>query len=230
MNKIFVEELALPRPNEGFALENTNPVAQIGEMMIKLKKALERYRGRKPRIMLIQGDINSMLASGLTAIKLSMRIGHVEAGLRSYDWRMPVEHNRRMIDHVSHYLFAPTELAKRNLIEEHKWGEIFVTDNRVVDAIDMYFDKVKEVEAKVMEQIKFSEYTLVTFHRVENVDNPRTLRDFVRMLKKSPIPIVLSIHPRTRKRLQKFGFWNEVEQRILHAIYSSYDFGLVLKA
>jgi UDP-N-acetylglucosamine 2-epimerase (non-hydrolysing) len=211
MSKIFIEELALPQPNESFALENTNPAAQIGEMMIKLEKALESYRSRKPRIMLIQGDTNSMLAAGLTALKLSMRIGHVEAGLRSYDWRMPEEHNRRMIDHVSHYLFAPTELAKKNLIEEHVWGEIFVTGNTVIDAIDMYFDKVKEVEARVMEQIRFDEYALVTFHRAENVDNPQTLRDFVRILKKSPIPIVFPIHPRTRKRLQEFGLWNEVE-------------------
>jgi len=211
MSKIFIEELALPQPNESFALENTNSAAQIGEMMIKLEKALESYRSRKPRIMLIQGDTNSMLAAGLTALKLGMRIGHVEAGLRSYDWRMPEEHNRRMIDHVSHYLFAPTELAKKNLIEEHVWGEIFVTGNTVIDAIDMYFDKVKEVEAKVMEQIRFGEYALVTFHRAENVDNPQTLRDFVRILKRSPIPIVLPIHPRTRKRLQEFGLWNEVE-------------------
>jgi UDP-N-acetylglucosamine 2-epimerase (non-hydrolysing) len=179
--------------------------------MIKLEKALESYRSRKPRIMLIQGDTNSMLAAGLTALKLGMRIGHVEAGLRSYDWRMPEEHNRRMIDHVSHYLFAPTELAKKNLIEEHVWGEIFVTGNTVIDAIDMYFDKVKEVEARVMEQIRFDEYVLVTFHRAENVDNPQTLRDFVRILKKSPIPIAFPIHPRTRKRLQEFGLWNEVE-------------------
>jgi UDP-N-acetylglucosamine 2-epimerase (non-hydrolysing) len=211
MSKIFVEELALPQPNESFALENANPAAQIGETMIKLEKALESYRSRKPRIMLIQGDTNSMLAAGLTALKLGMRIGHVEAGLRSYDWRMPEEHNRRMIDHVSHYLFAPTELAKKNLIEEHVWGEVFVTGNTVIDAIDMYFDKVKEVEARVMEQIRFDEYVLVTFHRAENVDNPQTLRDFVRILKKSPIPIVFPIHPRTRKRLQEFGLWNEVE-------------------
>uniref|UniRef100_A0A7J2U424 UDP-N-acetylglucosamine 2-epimerase (Non-hydrolyzing) n=1 Tax=Ignisphaera aggregans TaxID=334771 RepID=A0A7J2U424_9CREN len=211
MSKIFIEELALPQPNESFALENANPVAQIGEMMIKLEKALESYRSRKPRIMLIQGDTNSMLAAGLTALKLGMRIGHVEAGLRSYDWRMPEEHNRRMIDHVSHYLFAPTELAKKNLIEEHVWGEIFVTGNTVIDAIDMYFDKVKEVEARVMAQIRFDEYALVTFHRAENVDNPQTLRDFVRILKRSPIPIVFPIHPRTRKRLQEFGLWNEVE-------------------
>jgi len=208
MSKVFLEELGLPRPDESFMLENNNPATQIGEMMIKLEKALEKHR--KPRIMLIQGDTNSMLAAGLTALKLGIRIGHVEAGLRSYDWRMPEEHNRRMIDHVSHYLFAPTEIAKRNLLEENVWGEVFVTGNTVIDAVDMYFDKVKDVEDKVLQQLKFNEYALVTFHRAENVDNPQVLKDFVRILKKSPLPIVFPIHPRTMKRLQEYGLWNKV--------------------
>ena len=209
MSRIFLEELGLPKPNESFELDNSNPVALIGEMIIKLEKTLEKYR--RPKIMLIQGDTNTMLAAGLTALKLGVRIGHVEAGLRSYDWRMPEEHNRRMIDHVSHYLFAPTEIAKRNLLEENVWGEIFVTGNTVIDAVDIYFDKVKEVEDRVLQQLKFDNYAFVTFHRAENVDNPQVLRDFVMILRKSPVPVVFPIHPRTRKRLQEHGLWSEVE-------------------
>ena len=212
MGYVFIKELSLPEPHESFKLENHRPVSQIGEMMIKLEKALEKHGKRRLRVMLIQGDTNTMLAAGLTALKLGMRVGHVEAGLRSFDWRMPEEHNRRMIDHVSHYLFAPTEIAKRNLIEEHVWGEVFVTGNTVIDAVDMYFDKVREVEDKVLEQLKFSDYALVTFHRAENVDNLHVLRDFVRILKKSLLPIVFPIHPRTKKRLQEYGLWSEVEE------------------
>jgi len=118
---------------------------------------------------------------------------------------MPEEHNRRIIDHVSHYLFAPTEIAKKNLLEENVLGEIFVTGNTVIDAVDMYFDKVREVEDRVLSELKFKEYILVTFHRAENVDNPQVLRDFVRILKKSPMPVVYPIHPRTRKRLQSLA-------------------------
>jgi UDP-N-acetylglucosamine 2-epimerase (non-hydrolysing) len=216
MSQIFIEELNLPKPHKSFVLENSNPAAQVGEMMIRLKKVLERIWSKKPEIMLIQGDTNTMLAAGLTALKLGIRIGHVEAGLRSFDWRMPEEHNRRMIDHVSHYLFAPTEIAKRNLLEEHAWGEIFVTGNTIIDAIDMYFDRVKEAERKVLEQVNFSEYALVTFHRAENVDDPYVLRDFVRILRKSPIPIVFPIHPRTKKRLQEYGMWNNEVESIQH--------------
>jgi len=210
MSQVFIEELGLPRPYESFELENSNPASQMGEMMIKLEEVLEKHR--RPRIMLIQGDTNTMLAAGLTALKLGIRIGHVEAGLRSFDWRMPEEHNRRMIDHVSHYLFAPTEIAKKNLLEEHVWGEIFVTGNTVIDAVDMYFDKVREVEDGVLGQVKFKEYALVTFHRAENVDDPYVLRDFVRILKRSPLPVVYLIHPRTRKRLQEYGLWGQVEE------------------
>jgi UDP-N-acetylglucosamine 2-epimerase (non-hydrolysing) len=207
MSRVFIEQLQLPNPHKTFALDNNNPAAQIGEMMIKLEKALPQTK--KPKIMLIQGDTNTMLAAGLTASKLGIELGHVEAGLRSYDWRMPEEHNRRMIDHISHYLFAPTEQAKKNLLEENVWGEIYVTGNTVIDAIDMYLDKVKEAEERI--QPKYDQYALVTFHRAENVDNPQTLRDFVRILKKSPIPIVFPVHPRTKKRLLEYGMWNELE-------------------
>jgi len=209
MSKVFIEELGLPKPHASFILDNSNPASQVGEMMIKLEKALERLG--KHKVMLIQGDTNTMLAAGLTALKLGIKLGHVEAGLRSYDWRMPEEHNRRMIDHVSDYLFAPTEIAKKNLLAEHVWGEIYVTGNTVIDALNIYFSRVKEVEHKVLEKIRFDEYVLVTFHRAENVDNPQILRDFVRILQRSPLPIVFPIHPRTRKRLQEFGLWSEVE-------------------
>lgn len=136
MSRVFIEQLELPAPHLSFALENHNPATQIGEMMMKLETALRQ--AKKAKIMLTQGDTNTMLAAGLTALKLGIELGHVEAGLRSYDWRMPEEHNRRMIDHVSHYLFAPTELARRNLLEENVWGEIYVTGNTVIDAIDIY--------------------------------------------------------------------------------------------
>jgi UDP-N-acetylglucosamine 2-epimerase (non-hydrolysing) len=211
MSQMFLEELGLPKPHENFVLENSNPATQVGEMMIKLEKSLEEHYAGKSRIMLIQGDTNTMLAAGLTALKLGIKIGHVEAGLRSFDWRMPEEHNRRMIDHVSHYLFAPTEIAKKNLLDEHIWGEIFVTGNTIIDAVDMYFDRVKEAEKKILEHVKFNDYVLVTFHRAENVDNPYILRDFVRILKKSHVPIVFPIHPRTERRLKEYSMWNEVK-------------------
>jgi len=211
MSLRFIEELQLPNPDESFRLKANTPTVQIGEMMIRLEEVLDKQR-KKPRIMLVQGDTNSMLAAGLTAVKLSIKLGHVEAGLRSYDWRMPEEHNRRMIDHISDYLFAPTEIAKKNLLEEHVWGEVFLTGNTVIDAVEMYIKKVLDIEKTVLERIRFDEYGLVTFHRAENVDNPEVLRSFVKVLQKSRIPLVYPIHPRTKRRMEEFGLINEVEK------------------
>lgn len=211
MSKIFIEELGLPRPGISFELSSSKPASQIGEMIMKLDDCLEKM-GKPLRTMLIQGDTNTILAAAIAGIKRGLKIGHVEAGLRSYDWGMPEEHNRRMVDHISDYLFAPTEIARRNLEEENVWGKIFVTGNTVIDAVDMYFDKVSEVEPKILSRIKFHEFALVTFHRAENVDNPRTLRDFVKILEKSPLPIIFPVHPRTRKRLVEASLWNRLEE------------------
>jgi len=164
----------------------------------------------KPRLTLVQGDTNSVLGAALASLRLGIKVGHVEAGLRSYDWRMPEEHNRRMVDHISDILFAPTELAKRNLEEEKVMGQIYVTGNTVIDAIDMYFDRVREVEGRVLEQVRFDEYVLVTAHRAENVDDPKSLKNFVEILRRLPIPAVYPIHPRTKARFQEYGLLEAV--------------------
>jgi len=210
MSWMFIEELDLPKPLYAFRLEHSSPAAQIGEVMIHIDKAVNSLRSR-PRITLVQGDTNSVLGAALASLRLGIKIGHIEAGLRSYDWRMPEEHNRRMVDHISDILFAPTELAKRNLEDEKVMGQIYVTGNTVIDAIDMYFDRVKEAEEKVLEQIKFDKYILITMHRAENVDDPKNLKSFVEILKRLPIPAVYPIHPRTRARLQEYGLLKAVE-------------------
>ncbi|MEM1909990.1 MAG: UDP-N-acetylglucosamine 2-epimerase (non-hydrolyzing) [Ignisphaera sp.] len=208
MSLRFIEELELPRPHFEFKLENSSPAAQIGEIMIRVERAIGS--AKKLEIALVQGDTNSVLAAALTALRLNIKVGHVEAGLRSYDWRMPEEHNRRMVDHISDYLFAPTELAKRNLEEEKVLGQVYVTGNTVIDALDMYFSKVAEVEEEVLSKVKFSEYVLVTFHRAENVDDPKNLKSFIEILRKAPIPIVFPVHPRTRRRLEEWGLLTQL--------------------
>lgn len=102
-------------------------------------------------------------------------------------------------------MFAPTELAKRNLEEEKVLGQIYVTGNTVIDSLEIYFEKVLEVETSVLNQVKFNEYALVTFHRAENVDDSKNLKNFMETLMRSPIPIVYPMHPRTRRRLEEYG-------------------------
>ncbi len=209
MSSRFVVELELPKPDTSFVLGNSSPASQIGEIMIKMEEIFGRV---KPSMLLVQGDTNSTLAASIACLKLKIKLGHVEAGLRSYDWRMPEEHNRRMVDHVSDYLFAPTGLAAKNLREENVWGEVYVTGNTIIDALEIYFDRVRRVEEKIMGNIDFDEYILVTLHRSENVDNYETLRNLVMVLKESPLPIVFPIHPRTKRRLNEYGLMNIVNQ------------------
>ena len=128
----FIEELGLAKPEYSLKVQERLPAAQTGRMMISIEKIVEK---EEPCLMLIEGDTNTMLAAALTAFKQNVPVGHVEAGLRSYDVRMPEEHNRRMVDHASTYLFAPTSQAKQNLLKENVWGKIYVTGNTVIDAV-----------------------------------------------------------------------------------------------
>ena len=207
MARRFIEQLGLPSPNASFELQAENPAAQIGEMMVKLETVLS---GAKARLLLIQGDTNTMLAAALVGLKLGRKIAHVEAGLRSFDWRMPEEHNRRMVDHVSDYLFAPTELSKSNLMKEFVHGAIFVTGNTIIDSVRLFLP-MAEKESQVITNVRFEKFALATLHRAENVDDPTVLKECIRAFEKSSLPVVFPAHPRTLKRLNDFGIREETE-------------------
>ena len=206
LSKQFIKELNLPKSNYSLKLSERSPAAQTGQMMIKLEKIMKR---EKPRCMLIQGDTNTMLAAALTAFKRDVPVGHVESGLRSYDQRMPEEHNRRMVDHASAYLFAPTSRAKENLERENVWGKIFVTGNTAIDAALQHLPIARK-KSNVMTHIKFQKYVLATAHRAENVDDPKVLKNFVEVFMRAPLPVVFSVHPRTKKRLRQYNLWKKL--------------------
>ncbi|MHA1410729.1 MAG: non-hydrolyzing UDP-N-acetylglucosamine 2-epimerase, partial [Candidatus Odinarchaeia archaeon] len=180
---------------------------QTGKIMIELERVL---MNEKPDIVLVQGDTNSVLAGALAAAKLHIKVGHVEAGLRSFDRRMPEEINRVLTDHLSTYLFAPTEKTKQNLLKEGiNEKKIFVTGNTIVDAIYQNLD-VANRKINVLKDLslKENEYFLVTIHRQENVDNKKRLNNILKGLKlvqnTFSLPIVYPIHPRTKKRVREF--------------------------
>ena len=207
MSLQLIKELNLPNPDHSFKLNNNKPASQIGEMMTKLDPTLQN---NKTKLLLIQGDTNTMLAAALTGVKLGLKVGHIEAGLRSYDWRMPEEHNRRMVDHISDLLFAPTETAKQNLIKERVYGKIYITGNTVIDAILQHMP-LAEKHSKIMQTIQFKEYILATLHRAENVDDTKTLKELIEAFMDSPIPIVFPVHPRTTKKLQQLHILKKLE-------------------
>ena len=208
MAQQFIENLELPTPNYNLTIESTSPGVQTASIMMQMDQLLNKI---DPSVVLVEGDTNTVLAAALAANKSVVPVGHVEAGLRSFDLRMPEEHNRRLTDHVSEFLFAPTERAKANLEKESVWGKIFVTGNTVIDAVNQHLP-IAEKKATILEKVPFERFALATAHRAENVDNLSVLNTFMEVFAESPIPIVYPMHPRTKKRLQESNLYNKIEQ------------------
>lgn len=218
--RIFLD-LGLPEPRHH--LKRARVGSLHGEQTAQMLKGIEAALiQEKPRTVLVCGDANTNLAGALAARKLNITVGHVESGLRSHDWRMPEEHNRVIIDHISEYLFAPTAEAKSNLLKDDVKGQIFVTGNTVVDALQDHLG-LAAAKAKTLKKLKLNgrPYLLLTCHREENVDHQENLANIVRSLQllndKVRMPVVFPIHPRTKKRLEFFNLIPELS-RISHLI------------
>ncbi|MDH3276975.1 MAG: UDP-N-acetylglucosamine 2-epimerase (non-hydrolyzing) [Nitrosopumilus sp.] len=200
----FFDELHLPRPDVKIKLSKNPPAHQMGEIIQKLSKILIKS---KPEIVLVHGDTNTTLASTIASIKSEIPVGHVESGIRSFDWRMPEEHNRLATDHLAELLFTPTDLTKKNLVKDNVHGKIFVTGNTSIDSIRI-FEKLAENRLNLDNYPE--NFVLATFHRMENVDNKTILTNIVKALIESKLDIIFPIHPRTRKRLKEFGLENRL--------------------
>ena len=197
MSQQFIEDLKLPPPDYTCKVRADSPSAQIAQTIMYMDKVL---KVTEPALVLVEGDTNSVLAATVAANKRETPLGHVEAGLRSFDLRMPEEHNRRLTDHLSTLLFAPTERAKANLERENVWGKIYVTGNTIIDAVIQHLP-IAEKSDKVLKRILFEKFALATAHRAENVDNEAVLKTFMEAFAESPVPVVFPMHPRTKKRL-----------------------------
>jgi UDP-N-acetylglucosamine 2-epimerase (non-hydrolysing) len=229
MSHIFMSELEIGRPEHNLHVGSGTHGAQTGKALALLEQVLMKER---PDLLLIQGDTNTVLAAGLAAVKLGIPIGHIEAGLRSYDLRMPEEHNRRVVDHISTFLFAPTLHASGNLKRENVWGDIYITGNTVIDACEKYAP-VAELNSRVMQEIRFRSFALATVHRAENVDNMRVLRNLMNTFSKSEIPIVFPAHPRTMSRLKEYNLLKRVmDSEIIQIIppVGYFDFLALMKS
>jgi UDP-N-acetylglucosamine 2-epimerase (non-hydrolysing) len=204
----IINDLELPIPDFSLKLKSKTPASQVAEIMTNLADKL----GEKDDAIIVQGDTNSVLATSLLAVKLKRKIAHIEAGLRSFDWRMPEEHNRRMVDHISDFLFAPTRNSYQNLIDENVSGKIYISGNTVMDAIKEHLPFSKK-KSTILQNVKFSEYALATFHRAENVDDEKVLNNIIKGIISAKIPTIISLHPRTRKMLKKFNLLKKLESR-----------------
>lgn len=209
MDSIFFEQLELPAARYNLDVGSASHAEQTGRIMAGVEKVLVDER---PDVVLVQGDTNTVLAGALAASKLHIKVGHVEAGLRSYDRTMPEEINRVVADHISDYLFAPTENSRENLRKEGIAEEkIHVTGNTIVDSVYQNLEIARrKVNVLADLGLKPKEYFLVTAHRQENVDSRERLGEIIKGLemvsREFSLPVVFPVHPRTRKMAAEFGF------------------------
>jgi len=208
LDRVFFEQLRLPDAKYNLEVGSGSHAEQTGKILIGVEKVFEI---EKPDIVLVEGDTNSVLAGALAATKLHIKVGHVEAGLRSYDKQMPEEINRILTDHCSDYLFAPTPKAREILLgEDIPEEKIFVTGNTIVDAIYQNLEIARET-GNFLNALHLTprEYFLVTLHRQENVDSPARFASILegidRLASDFHLPVIYSIHPRSRKMMTKFG-------------------------
>jgi UDP-N-acetylglucosamine 2-epimerase (non-hydrolysing) len=199
MKGVFLEELPFPCPVESLGTTSREPLALTSEILRKLPTHL-----RARDLVVIEGDTTSVLAAAIVANKLGLPLAHVEAGLRSYDLRMPEEHNRRVCDHLSDLLFAPTELDARHLRDEQCPGAVSVTGNTVLDAVRQNMPRARPAQDIGDDSV------LVTLHRQENVDSPAFLHEISEFLRCVETRCVFPIHPRTVDKLKSHGLWDAI--------------------
>jgi UDP-N-acetylglucosamine 2-epimerase (non-hydrolysing) len=207
MDGVFFEQLELPPPTHNLRVGSGTHGYQISSIIAALEAVLKAER---PDAVLVEGDTNSVLAAGLIANKLGLRVGHVEAGLRSYDRTMPEEVNRVLVDHLADDLFAPTDHARDILLGEAvPASRIHVTGNTVVDEVLFQRTRVNPDQTLAALGAAPAEYAVATVHRAENVGDPERLRGIFSGLEQvaqvERLPVLVALHPRTTQRLTELG-------------------------
>ncbi|MEE9442252.1 MAG: UDP-N-acetylglucosamine 2-epimerase (non-hydrolyzing) [candidate division Zixibacteria bacterium] len=206
----FFDQLQISKPDKNLNIGSGNHGWQTGQILEKFEKILLHDR---PDMVLIYGDTNTTLAGALTASKLHIPIGHVEAGLRSFVPTMPEEINRRVADHLSDLLFYPTPTARKNLLREGLTKGLIRSGDLMYEILDAHLKYIKgnrEVFAKY--NIEESRYFLITLHRAENADDPERLRAFIKILNSLKGAKLFPAHPRTIKNLKKFRLYQDLKK------------------
>jgi len=212
MDGIFFEELNIAEPDYNLGVGSGSHGYQTGEMLKKIEDILLE---EEPELVIVYGDTNSTIAGALAASKLHIKVAHVEAGLRSFNRDMPEEINRIVTDHISDLLFAPSETAVEHLKNEGVVDNVHLVGDLMYDAILWARDIAKE-KSYVLERLSLKEnqYILSTVHRPSNTDKKENLESIIKALADAKLPVVLPIHPRTRKRLKEFDLWKTAKEGI----------------
>jgi UDP-N-acetylglucosamine 2-epimerase len=195
MSKVFFEEMGIREPFINLNIGSGSHAQQTSQMLVGIESVL---LSEKPDIVLVYGDTNSTLAGALAAVKLHIKVAHVEAGLRSYNRQMPEEHNRVLTDHCSDLLFCPTQTAVDNLEHEGIRSGVYLVGDTMYDAV-LLFSKIASQQSRLLDLLGLRPkgYLLATIHRPYNTDNPFVLESILTAFQRVEETIIFPIHPRT---------------------------------
>lgn len=216
MSEVFFQELGIPEPHYNLGVGSASHGKQTGEMLIRIEETLSQER---PDCVLAYGDTNSTLAGALAAVKLHLPVAHVEAGLRSYNRRMPEEINRVVTDHLAGLLFCPTETARENLAREGISKGVFNVGDVMYDAV-LHSTQIVEDRSRILDSLNLraGSYLLVTIHRPGNTDNPTNLSSIMEALNEIDQEIIFPAHPRTSQAIEAIGDQSSSRVKLLEPV------------
>ncbi|HQF89396.1 MAG TPA: UDP-N-acetylglucosamine 2-epimerase (non-hydrolyzing) [Methanofastidiosum sp.] len=208
LSKIFFDELNISKPDYNLGVGSGSHGYQTGQILIKIEKILLK---ENPNLVIVYGDTNSTLAGALASAKLNIPVAHVEAGLRSFDKSMPEEINRLLTDHISKILFAPNEYSVNNLNHEGIDKGIYNVGDVMIESIYGHLE-IAEQKSNIVKELNLqrNKYCLLTIHRQDNTDNFENLKTIIDSILKTDSFIVFPVHPRTKKALNKIGYYSKL--------------------
>jgi UDP-N-acetylglucosamine 2-epimerase (non-hydrolysing) len=215
MSKIFFEDLQMPKPDFYLSVGSGSHAKQTGKIMIEFEKVLLNM---KPDLVIVVGDVNSTIASSLTAKKLGILTAHIEAGLRSFDRNMPEEINRILTDAVCDFLFVSEHSGLKNLkVEGVPDTKVHFVGNVMIDSLAHYLKKADSTNALEKFNVDPKQFVLVTLHRPSNVDDKESLSGIVDLLNNiSELrKVIFPIHPRCKKMMEEYGFISSLKAKVM---------------
>jgi UDP-N-acetylglucosamine 2-epimerase (non-hydrolysing) len=209
MSEVFFKDLGLPEPDLNLEVGSGSHAVQTAKILIAFEEVLLKH---EPDLVVVVGDVNSTLACALVAVKLKIKVAHVEAGLRSFDKTMPEEINRVIADSISDYLFTTCEDANQNLRQEGiSLDQIFFVGNVMIDSLVSYYSKISQSDVLERYQLKEKEFCLLTLHRASNVDENETFCKIMGAIQQisKETKVIFPVHPRTQKMMEEIQIEDE---------------------
>lgn len=216
MSAVFFDQLKLPQPDYDLGVGSGSHGQHIGKMVMKLE---EMMLSIKPDVVLVYGDTNSTLAGALAASGLHIPVAHVEAGLRSFNKKMPEERNRVLTDHLADWLFCPSKAAVENLKREGISKRVYLTGDIMYDSLLHYKSHAFE-QSTILKALSLSRqnYYLATIHRAENTDHPERLKSILTAIRQLSLKVVLPLHPRTKQKISAHGLDDMLKAPMIHVV------------